>query len=249
MAKIGRGDPRRERNEQLRQMGRFEVTLRRKTRREIKRAMREMAKEYEKNGDIAVEIAGDEHSQRMGKALSIAQKKSFRSGGKRVQSQVNDIKKEFDDIFQEEVQNYLQTIGAENIQGVTSTTKENVRRIIQRGQSEQLNRNEIRKKIEEVSTRFSLARSAMIARTEVGMAYSKGNIAAAKSSGVPLKKQWVQGSTDDPRDFHVDLDGVTKEMNELFDDGFSRLEHPRDNSGDPASIINCTCALVYETQD
>ncbi len=208
-----------------------------------------MAKKFETDGDLGVDQVFQDHEKRSFELIGSYQKRVAELAGRRTAEEIDKVKKKLNDEFQREVQDYLQNDGSKNIQKVTNTTRKQVRNIIATGQLDNLSSYEIRKRIEQLSVQFSLARSAMIARTEIGIAYSKGSYAAAKTSGVSMKKEWVSAPGENAREFHQDLDGEQLEMEEYFNDGFSQLLYPRDPNANPESIINCRCAVVYVTED
>lgn len=88
------------------------------------------------------------------------------------------------------------------------------------------------------------ARATRIARTEAAGAMSQGSWDQAKSEGELFRsKTWL--SFADARDTHIELDGVTIGLDEVFD---NQLMYPLDPGGEADEVINCRCVLAYSDE-
>lgn len=139
---------------------------------------------------------------------------------------------------------------ATQVQNVSKTTEKRIHNAIVRGERDDKTPDEIADDIE-ASTGGAIgsARAELIARTETHSAAQNGSIAAAKSLGLPLQKEWVAVNDDRTRDDHSEVDGTIIGIDDTFDVGDDELQYPGDPDGSPGEIVNCRCALVYHTDD
>lgn len=85
------------------------------------------------------------------------------------------------------------------------------------------------------------------ARTMITGAQNAGRIDAqerAKGMGIPVKKQWLATLDERTRHWHAELDGVTVETDEPFENEFGAIMFPGDPDADGANIYNCRCTLL-----
>ncbi len=84
-----------------------------------------------------------------------------------------------------------------------------------------------------------------IARTEVIGAANKGSYDGALSSGLEIKKMWLTSGLPGIRPSHSYYESLGfVPMNYSYNIG---LQHPGDPQGPPEDIINCRCAIIYNT--
>lgn len=92
-----------------------------------------------------------------------------------------------------------------------------------------------------------MSSSKTIARTEAGMIASHTRFDAFKVEGID-EQEWLTSRDDKVRLVHMDLDGQTAIVGEVFETvtGFvTDLRFPRDYaSTDPAQVINCRCVAL-----
>jgi uncharacterized protein with gpF-like domain len=153
--------------------------------------------------------------------------------------------------FQELLEQYIEEIGLPQGRLIAGTTREQVLSSVARGTAEGLGLPQIAADIRARSTALSVARAAVIARTETHSAAMWSQVEAIKDTGLVLRKQWVatqdartRTGEDGPFD-HANMNGVTVGPDELFDVDGDMLEFPGDPNGDPANIINCRCVLNF----
>lgn len=139
---------------------------------------------------------------------------------------------------------------AKKVAGVTRTTKEQIRKVIEQSVNEQLSHKQTAKLIlEKADAIDTKKRALLIARTENAVGSNMGAMYAAKSSGLILYKKWIARSGDNrTRDFHVGMiDSKPIPINDLFLVGSEKMSCPGDSShGAKAhNICNCRCTVAF----
>ena len=84
------------------------------------------------------------------------------------------------------------------------------------------------------------------ARTMTTGAENKGRMDSyikAQNDGVILKKVWVSHHSERTRDWHADLSGVEKDINEPFENDYGEIMYPGDPTAHPANVYNCRCSI------
>lgn len=123
------------------------------------------------------------------------------------------------------------------VTGVSNTTKDTVSRIIQGGLDANASTKEIANLIRE-STGFSKERATLIARTETTKAFngapSESLAALSESTGRTFTKTWSGVLDDRERDEHVELEGETVAVDEVFSNGLDFPSEP-----------NCRCTVLF----
>ena len=87
------------------------------------------------------------------------------------------------------------------------------------------------------------------ARTAVNGAENAGRLDSfrrAKAMGIDLKKMWVASPDGRTRDWHVDLDGQTVDIEKPFTNELGDIMYPGDSTADPANVWNCRCTMVSQ---
>ena len=85
------------------------------------------------------------------------------------------------------------------------------------------------------------------ARTIVTGAENKGRMDSyhkAEEDGIILEKQWLSAVDSRTRDWHIELNGKTKPIDEPFENSIGEIMFPGDPSADGANVYNCRCTLV-----
>jgi len=103
----------------------------------------------------------------------------------------------------------------------------------------------IQSRIRQGSGQLSTLRGRMIARTESHASSNASTQMAAKSTRLPLMKEWISSSSDRTRQTHFDANGSMVDIDQPFKVGNSLLMQPGDPSGDAEEVINCRCAVGY----
>lgn len=122
-------------------------------------------------------------------------------------------------------------------------------RIIQNGRAEGLTLDQIASRVQTIMGPTIYARANLIARTETHNAASYANHqyyqAVSEQLDMTMKKKWVSVSDDRTRSAHAEIQGQTRNMDEDFDVGGTKMKHPGDPRGGAANVINCRCVVVY----
>ena len=85
------------------------------------------------------------------------------------------------------------------------------------------------------------------ARTIVTGAENKGRMDSykrAEADGIILEKEWIATSDKRTRDWHNELDGVTKPIDKPFENAIGKIMFPGDPSADGANVYNCRCSMA-----
>lgn len=165
--------------------------------------------------------------------------------------------------FDQFVQGYIDRRTATAITEIEGATKKKVHAVVKRLVDAAIVEGEsgldLSAKIGDEFSSLSAGRARLIARTEVTMASTNGQLEAVKSLQVPgMVKEWVSANDDRVRDGgddgadanHADMDGVTVSLDEKFNvPPDADMECPGDPSGGASQVCNCRCALVYKVKD
>jgi hypothetical protein len=148
------------------------------------------------------------------------------------------------------------------VNGITSTTKETIRKILIQGMQEGWSIMQMMKEIEKSG--INIYRAELIARTETTRAANQGAMLGAISTGLQTNKEWI-AITDDrtrriPRnDYdHLHMDGknvpidqpfLVPMANSLNISGVvsgEEMEYPGDARGSAGNVCNCRCTVGFE---
>lgn len=155
------------------------------------------------------------------------------------------IIKQMPDVFEEALRQFVRRWGAQKVVQISSTTEDQIRAMILRGQEEGLGVAEIGRAIRGRVPQFSALRANVIARTETHFAAGFGNQAAAEATGIDLEKEWIAAIDGRERTEHADADGQSVQMRQMFQVGGEDLMYPGDANGSADNVINCRCASGY----
>lgn len=84
------------------------------------------------------------------------------------------------------------------------------------------------------------------ARTMTTGAECKGRMDSyhkAQADGVILQKVWVAHHSERTREWHGDLGGVAKNIDEPFENDYGEIMYPGDPTAHPANVYNCRCSI------
>ena len=139
--------------------------------------------------------------------------------------------------------------------GIASTTKEDMRKILTKGMQEGWSINEMMRELEKLG--INAYRAELIARTETTRAANQGALLGAVSTGLQTVKEWISVNDDrtrtKPKDEfdHKNMDGervptdapftlVSKNYIPVF------MEFPGDPAGGAGNTCNCRCTVGFE---
>lgn len=140
----------------------------------------------------------------------------------------------------------------EQITEVAATTRENVTKIITRSYEEGLSIPDTATAIRSGMEAANVARSTLIARTELVGAANGGSLAATQIvdevlGGGAFMKQWLtaSGATTPRHELYDGLNGQETTLEGYFQVGADQLQYPGDPAGDPSEVCNCRCTIIY----
>lgn len=139
---------------------------------------------------------------------------------------------------------------AKKVSGITKTTKDQIRKVMEQSVLEQLSHKQTAKLIlEKADAIDTKKRALLIARTENAVGSNKAAIFGAKSSGLVLYKKWIARSGDSrTRDAHAGMvDSKPIPIDSLFDVGGEKMNCPGDSSNGAKihNIANCRCTVAF----
>jgi uncharacterized protein with gpF-like domain len=137
----------------------------------------------------------------------------------------------------------------QRIAAVAETTRSQIVRAVARGYEDGLGQAGVASYIRDLIPSFSDARAGIIARTETHGAANFGANAAAKETGLPLKREWISAEDSRTRSSHDAANGQIVGMDEPFTVGGARLDYPGDPRGPADETINCRCSIGFVVPD
>lgn len=124
---------------------------------------------------------------------------------------------------------------------ISDSTMTKIRTLIGHGVEEGWTLRQFADELAAKYDQFTLARSLLIATTEIGGAMNAGSMMGYRQSGVVAKKAWLTARDQIVRQSHYDAESVGAiELNESFPNG---LDHPGDPTGPADEICNCRCTI------
>lgn len=150
------------------------------------------------------------------------------------------------------VTRWAQVNAAKKVTGIADTTRTRISNAIAEGVSSNAHPDEIARTIRDTAG-INHARARTISRTESHAAHMTGQHMSmeetSKELDMPMLKVWVATADQNTRDTHLKADGQKVKMDAKFKVGNAELSYPGDPSGPPEEVINCRCAITYETDD
>jgi SPP1 gp7 family putative phage head morphogenesis protein len=215
--------------------------------RQIQNAMRAGLKQFEQDGStVSVDAAIDPYEIRMTATISTEARNIMQTFGERILGNEKRLRKDIgDDPFEQVMQNYIKTYGLQHAKQITTTTKDQLRTLIQDALNEGIGTEQIARNIRKKIPSMAQYRAATIARTETHTAANFGSQAAAEATGLVLMKEWAAAEDDRTREDHAAADGQVVPMNGSFTVGGVELQFPGDPSGPPEQVINCRCVQLF----
>ena len=114
--------------------------------------------------------------------------------------------------------------------------------------------NAIISNIAEYAGTFARYRATRIARTEIISTSNWAGLASAQAAGIEdqVLKKWLPTQDERTRQSHLDMENHPaipldqKFEVPLLGGGVDFLKYPGDPNGQPESVINCRCVIIYE---
>lgn len=242
-------NPRREQRRQVALLDRLSAQFRGRLAGELNAAMREMVDHWEMTGNVLLPRGFYDRVEATYRQMALASVTMF---GMRVLEQGKawglklEAKESFAQIMTRLALRYItQEMIRRRITEVTETTRDQIVRAVRKGYEDGLGQRGVANMIREVAPQIALYRADTIARTETHGAANYGSQEAAKTLGVPMKKEWLASYDDRTRDTHREANGQTAGMDDTFRVGDSDLQYPGDPAGAAEEVINCRCSLGY----
>jgi len=108
---------------------------------------------------------------------------------------------------------------------------------------------QLSERISALFAQIDATRGALIASTETAAAYGFASQAAADQAGVEFK-QWIHsGLPKEPREDHLEIDGLIVPADQPYPVGDPPLMFPHDPDGSAEDVINCGCISIPATKD
>jgi hypothetical protein len=156
----------------------------------------------------------------------------------------------------QEVMNYLRLHAIRFVQNISDTTREDILKILERGQSENLTIDQI---INELSgSGIVETRARTIARTEIVRAANVGHLAGAKSFPYEVNKNWQGAGDHRERHSHRLMNEIAIDETDLFKvpiykgdkptGAFDMMNAPGDPNAHPSNTINCRCRVTFKAK-
>lgn len=154
-----------------------------------------------------------------------------------------------EDVWQATVLEHLGKVAAKKVQGITNTTRLQVRSALAEGVMEGEGIDKLAKRVDALYlTQIIPYRSTVIARTETIAASNLGSRAGAEATGLPLEKEWIATRGDGrTREAHEDADGLRTPMDDPYEVDGEALMFPGDDSlgASAGNTIQCRCTEGY----
>jgi len=245
-------NPRREQRRQVLIMQRIERPFELRIRREIARAMLEMAERFALTGETMPPRDHMENLSAIYQAMVIATITAFglrildqgKASGRALEV------KGFAETMTRLAMGYIASeMMRQRITNVADTTRQQIVSAVARGFDDGLGQTGVAGYIRDLIPGMSGYRAGMIARTEVHGAANYGSVSAAAETGLRLRKEWISAEDERTRESHALANGQIVAQDDAFDVGGEALMYPGDPEGSAAEVINCRCTTGFIVDD
>lgn len=215
--------------------------------------LKEQRAEWVKLLRAVYQVVGEPFARGVLKALK-SQAVSVTGWDPRVKLYLSKADDDLSDVWLREVQRWVEEHGAKRVQGISETTARKLRNELQAGIAGGESIGEMQQRVDTLYLEQIIPhRSESIARTEVLSASNLASQEAAKSTGLPLVKEWIATRDDRTRTEeqgpfdHLAADGQKVAMDEPYVVSHERLMYPGDSSlgASPGNTIQCRCTEGY----
>ena len=241
-------NPRREQRRQVLIMQRIERPFELRIRREIARAMLEMAERFALTGETMPPRDHVKNLSAIYQAMAIATITAFglrildqgKASGRALEV------KGFAETMTRLAMGYINSeMMRQRITNVADTTRQQIVSAVARGFDDGLGQTGVAGYIRDLIPVMSGYRAGMIARTEVHGAANYGSVSAAAETGLRLRKEWISAEDERTRESHAAANGQIVAQDDAFDVGGEALMYPGDPGGSAAEVINCRCTTGF----
>lgn len=166
--------------------------------------------------------------------------------------------KTIEDEYWAEMNYWIRHVAANKVTKINRATKNNIRRILNKGISEGKTNFEIAKDLRTIKKIATPIRSKRISRTETHSGSVKSVDSAISSTRIEMEREWVSAidertrPTSDQKNSQFDhrrADGEKTSQDGLFTATGETLHYPGDPDGSAGNIINCRCVLIYHAKN
>ena len=135
------------------------------------------------------------------------------------------------------------------LSGISQRLANQISKTIEEGRSENLNLQQIAKNVVDKFKTISMARSALISRTETHNAASFANHSyhdtLRNDLGIKVVKRWAAVNDARTRSAHAEASGQIVDMDDDFTVGGVPMSYAGDSRGGAKNVINCRCVIIY----
>lgn len=248
-------DRRRERATQMRLTARIARSQAGAIQRAIRRAMRDAAAAFEAEGRMGIGPAIHEQRPRIERTVNGMYSAAWDTLGGRVLRAAKALhgprwerKQDAEERHADALRQFIAAHAARRVSLIQSTTDQQIKRIIERGERDGLGADEIARRIRDQGPPMSRVRSQIISRTETHGAGQAAQDEAARAGEVARQKEWIAALDDRTRDdgfSHVDADGETAGIDGVFTNTGEEMRYPGDPQGSAGNVVMCRCAQGY----
>lgn len=132
-------------------------------------------------------------------------------------------------------------------EGLTETTRDQIRRVLQEAATSGIGFSDIVKQLE--NPELTVSRARLIARTETVAAANAGSLINAIDSGLDSDKIWISARDNRTRPHHREVDNHIVSMNADFIVGGLPMKAPGDKRGGAQNCCNCRCVVAFVPKD
>lgn len=152
------------------------------------------------------------------------------------------------DPWMKSVEEWLKENGGDKIDGITKTDLKRIKRELIEGIQAGEGPGTLADRIENFLEASYKNRALAIARTEVIPASNLASQSVARSTGLPLTKEWLNTGDDRTRDDHLDAGGQVVPIDSAYEVGGEKMMFPGDTSlgASAENTIQCRCSEVYQ---
>lgn len=160
----------------------------------------------------------------------------------------NHERKDFTDNFDRWSAQWLATVTARKVVGISQTTRRQIQAAVRQAQDAEVGIAAGARLIRQQARIIGAARALTISRTEINQSSNAATLFAADALDVIYRKEWVAALSERTREAHTQASGQVVGQDEAFIVDGETMMHPGDPSGSAANVINCRCAsaLIVE---
>jgi len=218
-------------------------------RRELLRAARYAADQYETTGRVTIR---EDFRGRLAGALSqihmLAITEAVTRTRRLLKSGAPELELKFDwpELAKRFVQDFSAQYMAQKVTTIETSLHGLLTSAVKAGMMEGEGQEKLARRIRKMAPRLTQFQAARIARTEVHGAsgYAGTKTAEILADDAIIEREWVAVEDERTRLSHSEADGQRRAIGEPFDVGGEKLMFPGDPAGSAGNIINCRCVVT-----